>query len=91
VAGPCLIGVKQPVPEVHQGIQILNRAHRTPRIDAPQEQHFRAEPRPEAGQVSLVEQRLADRAVRLGAQSPYRLAAIPVGAQQIRAQVTSDL
>jgi hypothetical protein len=40
VAGPCLIGVKQPVPEFHEGIKILDLANGAPGVDAPQEQQF---------------------------------------------------
>ena len=39
--GPCLVGVKQPVPEVDQGGQVLDRADRPPGLDAAQEQQQR--------------------------------------------------
>src|SRR5215469_16134209 len=62
VPQPLLVGVKQPVPELHQGGQVLDVAGRPRRIDAAQEQRFRHVDSPEASDVALVEQRLADRA-----------------------------
>ena len=42
----------------------------------------------DAGEVALVEQRVAQRAVRLGQQAAYGLVGVPVGAEQVRAEVT---
>jgi hypothetical protein len=44
VASSRFIGVQEPVPEVHQGLQVLDLAGAAPGIDAAQEQHFRGEP-----------------------------------------------
>jgi hypothetical protein len=49
VAGPCLIDVKQPVSELDEGLQLLDRADTAPRIDPPQEQHFRSVEGPNTG------------------------------------------
>jgi len=44
VPWPRLVGVEQPVPEFHEGVEILDAASRPPRIDTPQEQHLREKP-----------------------------------------------
>src|SRR6266576_5844499 len=59
MAAPRLVGVEQPLPEVHEGVEILDVAGRPPRGYAPQEQHLRQEPGPDAGQIPLVELGLA--------------------------------
>src|SRR5580692_7479943 len=91
VAVPILVGLEQSPGQVNQGTEIRYRPGGLPRIDAAQEQHLGLVDIPYPGQVFLVEQRLSDRAVRLGAQSPHRLVGVPVAAQQIRAQVAGDL
>lgn len=88
--GPCLVGVKQPVPEFDQSFQVTNVADPAPGIDAPQEQHFCSKISTDPGHIPLIEQRLADGAVWFRAQPPYRLDAIPVGPEKIRSQVAND-
>ena len=90
VAVALFVRLEQSPGQVNQGAEIRYRPGGPPRIDAAQEQHLGLVDIPDPGQVFLVEQRLADRAVRLGAQSPHRFVAVPVGAQQIRAQVAGD-
>ena len=55
-----------------------------------QEQHFGNINIADAGQVALIEQRLADRPLRLLPQAADRLGAVPVRAEQVRAEVTDD-
>ena len=43
------------------------------------------------GQVALVEQRLADLPVGLGAQPAHRLVGVPVGAEHVRAEVADGV
>lgn len=87
---PRLVGVKQSVPEIDQGFQVLDFPNGTPGIDTSQEQHFCSKISTDPGQVPLVEQRLADGAVWSRAQPPYRLGAVPVGPEKIGSQVAGD-
>src|SRR5215471_2963692 len=90
----CLVGVKQPVPEIDQGFQVPHVTDTAPGIDAPQEQHFRGEPCPDPGQVALVEQGLADGAVLVPAEAAHRLGGcrgVPAGTEQVRAEMAGDL
>jgi hypothetical protein len=41
-----LVGVKQPLPELNQGVEVLDRADRTRRVNVPQVQRPRQVPRP---------------------------------------------
>jgi hypothetical protein len=79
------------VPEIHQGIQIRDGVDRPGRINAPQEQRLRHVHGPEARQVPLVEQGLADGAPRLAGEARHGGGRVPVLAEQVGAEVPSDL
>ena len=67
-------------------------ADRRPRIDAADEQHLGLVQVADAGQVALIEQRLADRRIGLRAQPARRAAAgVPVRAEQVGAEVADQL
>jgi hypothetical protein len=40
LVGPALIGLKQPLRQIHKGRQVREATNRVPRIDPAQEQHF---------------------------------------------------
>ena len=82
-----LVRLEQPPGQFGHRVKVSHAGHRLPRAEAAQEQHFGTVHVADAGQISLVEQRLADGALRFGAQPPHRLGAIPVRAEQIGSQV----
>src|SRR5579859_4618893 len=87
-AEPFLVGIQQSVAEFYKGTQVRYLSDRPPRAEAPEEQHFCSKNIADPGEVALVEQGLADRAGRVGAQAAFGLGRVPVRAEQVRAEVT---
>jgi hypothetical protein len=65
-------------------------ADAAPGADTPEEQHLGEKQIAHPGQVSLVEQCLADLPVRVGPEPPHRLGRVPVGTEQVGAEVADD-
>ena len=86
-AGPLLVRLQQPSAEFYEGVQVRHVAHRPPGVDALEEQHFCSKNIADPGQVALVQQRLADRPARAGAEPAGRLGEVPVLAEQIGPEV----
>ena len=74
--------------ELDQPVQVGYLAHRTPRADTAQEQGLGPVNCSDSGEVALVEQRLADGAIRLGPEPADRLVGVKLRAEQVRAEVT---
>jgi hypothetical protein len=91
VPGPLLVRVEQPVPKLGHGKKVRDRPDRPRRIDATQEQRFRHIDRPEARQVPLVKQRLADRTAGVAGEARHGGGRVPVLAEQVGTEVPRDL
>ena len=91
VPRPLLVRVEQPVAQRNQRIKIRDRADRPRRVNAPQEQRLRHVDGPKASEVPLIEQRLPDGPPRVADQARRGGRRVPVGAEQVRAEVTDDL
>jgi hypothetical protein len=91
VPEPFLVGVEQPVAEFHQRVQVIDRADGARRVDAPQEQRLRQVDGPEAGQVALVEQRLADGPGGGFGEECHRRRRVPVRSEQVGPEVPDGL
>src|SRR5215469_8126743 len=87
LAGVFLVRFQQPPCEFDDRLEIARGADRPRRAEATQEQDFGLIEVADAGQIGLVQQRLADRPPGRGAQPAYGLGGVPVVAQQVRTQM----
>jgi hypothetical protein len=85
------IGADQPLRGRDELAQVGDVRDARPRIDPLDEQRLGLVEVADAGQVALIEQRLADRDVRLRVEPAQHLVDVPVGAEQVRAEVTDEL
>ncbi len=91
VPRPFLVRVKQPVPNLHKSGKVVDRPDRPRRVNPAQEQRFRHIDSPEARQVPLVEQRLADGPIGLPGKARHGGRRVPAGAEQVGAEMPGDL
>ena len=89
--GPPAIDEDQLLRSPDQPLEVPDLCHRCPGAKPLQEQNLRAIESAESRQIALVEEGLADRAVRLRRYPAHGLRGIPVWAQQIGSEVTHDL
>ena len=87
LAGALFIRLQQLPGQFHQFGQLIDLANRAPWANPAKEQRLGLVDVADAGQVALVEQRLADGLARIGGQPADRLGCVPVRAEQIRAEV----
>src|ERR1035441_7145353 len=80
-----LVRTQQTLGQLDDRVQISNVADWPPRVEAAQEQHLGLIQVADPGQVPLVEECLADRAVGACPEAALGLRGIPVGAEQVRA------
>src|SRR5829696_756368 len=86
-----LVGLQQAMCEVDPRAEISDVTHRGPRRDAAQEAQLGLVDVAYPGEVALVDQRLADLAVRLRGQPSGCLGRVPVRAEQVGTEVPDQL
>ncbi len=74
---------------IHQGRRVGDIPDPAPGVDAAQKQDLGLEDVPDPGQVPLVEEGFPDRPVGGGTQPADRLFRVPIGPEQVRAEVAS--
>ena len=89
--GVVAVGAQQAVGRRDHGVEIGYLADRRPRVEALEEQDLGLVHVADPGQQALVEQRLADGALRVAAQVRHRLLRVPVGPEDVRAEVADEL
>ena len=85
-----LVGVEGRAGAAYESREVGHLADRQPRVHPGQEAQLALVEVAEPGQVALVEDRVGDRAGRVGEQPPQRLVLVPVGSEQVGAEVTDD-
>jgi hypothetical protein len=89
--GPVAVGNEEGVGASHHPRQAGNLRHGGVRVDAGDEAELGALDFADAGEVALVEQRFADGYVGRGREPAYRLLGVPVGAEEVGAEVTDQV
>ena len=76
---------------LNEAAEVLDLAHRGPRMKPLEKEDFSAVQRPDTGQVALIQQGLSNCAIRFSRNPADRLGQIPVRAKQIRAEMADNL
>ena len=91
LAGSPAVGQQQLLGALNETAQVLDLAHRRPRMKPLEEEDFSAVERPDTGQVALIQQRLPDCPIRFSRNPADHLGQIPVWAKQIGTEMADNL
>src|ERR1700722_6436276 len=87
LADPFLIGFQHPLRQLDEFGHRWDPGGRAPWVDATEEERLGLVQIADPGQVALIHDRLSDRAFRVRGQPPDRLLRVPVGPEQVWAEV----